>query len=290
MSEATQKLIFTPNRLSDGSASPYGLGWFSQQWLGVDYYWHYGQTQGESGIFIKIPSRNLTLAVITNSIRLSVPFQLGDGDLFMSPVGQLLFKYIVNHDTDFKAIDYRLPVNVIEPKITRDDKYREFYNKEMIVQATLSISHGDTARARELYRLYARVNFKKGKQIAKGIIAEIKDAGIDESLSKDFNLTEPTKIRIDGAGENCSADFSSWCDYGWIEDSTGKIVWQMQGQPATHAGGAIKNQRVQAEFTLPAGAYKLKYKSDSGHAFNNWDSLPPDDFFWGIILYKDDGQ
>jgi hypothetical protein len=30
----------------------------------------------------------------------------------------------------------------------------------------------------------------------------------------------------------------------------------------------------------------LRYKSDWGHAYGNWDSLPPDQFFWGIVVYK----
>jgi hypothetical protein len=60
----------------------------------------------------------------------------------------------------------------------------------------------------------------------------------------------------------------------------------MPGHTASPAGGAIKNQRVDTIIDLPAGSYKLRYTSDSGHAYNDWDSLPPDDFFWGIILFE----
>lgn len=76
-----------------------------------------------------------------------------------------------------------------------------------------------------------------------------------------------------------------------------------EGEPGTHyqyngyrfgkltpiiekAGGALKNQKIDQEITLPAGSYFLRYKSDAGHAYNNWDSPPPDNFFWGIILYN----
>jgi len=54
----------------------------------------------------------------------------------------------------------------------------------------------------------------------------------------------------------------------------------MQNQPAGPAGGAWKNQMVTQVIELPAGHYRLRYKSDSGHAFNYWDSLPTDNFFW----------
>ena len=86
----TQHAIFTPNRNSKGVATPYGLGWFTQQFQGIDYYWHYGQTQGESALFVKVPSKHLTMAVMANTDKLSQPFPLGDGDLFTSPVGQKL--------------------------------------------------------------------------------------------------------------------------------------------------------------------------------------------------------
>lgn len=286
LNAATQQQVFTPDRLKDGTTSPYGLGWFVQRYDGVDYYWHYGQTRGESGIFVKVPSHHLTLAVLTNSIRLSAPFPLGDGDLFMSPVGQLLFRYVINKDKPFESIDYRLPAADITKKIKKQTAYRDFYNKELIVQATMRNSRGDLADARKLYGVYAEVNFTHEKKSQRDTIAAIINAGIDQALSKTFTLDSPLTVHAYGAGENCSADYSSWCDYGWIEDSAGKVVWQMQGQKATPAGGAIKNQCVGATVSLPAGTYTLKYKSDSGHAYDNWDSLPPDEFFWGIVLTK----
>jgi hypothetical protein len=99
-------------------------------------------------------------------------------------------------------------------------------------------------------------------------------------------LKSKTKLRVYGVGEDCSGNHNSWCDYGWIEDAAGKVVWEMPGHPVASAGGAAKNQRVDAVIELPAGGYKLRYKSDWGHAYGNWDSLPPDQFFWGIVLYK----
>jgi CubicO group peptidase (beta-lactamase class C family) len=262
VSEHTQEKIYTPNRLKNGSISPYGLGWFSQQYKGVDFYWHYGQMNGEGALFIKVPSRRWTMVVLTNFVEMSQPFQLGDGDLFMSPVGQLFYKYCIGDDADL-------------------------YNKKLITQATMDIISGDTAKAQELYKTYASRNFKK--TIAKpggAIIASIEHAGVRHTYTKAFTLTKPTKVRIIGIGEDCSPDGSSWCDYGWIEDKSGKMIWQMQQQPKTSAGGAVKNQQVDQEVSLPAGEYILKYKSDDGHAYGNWDSLPPDDFRWGITVYE----
>jgi len=261
---ALQKQVFTPNRTKGGTITPYGLGWFVQQYHGVDFYWHYGQTPGESALFVKVPVLGLTLAVMCNTDKLSQPFQLGDGDLFMSPVAQLFYHCFILKDG--------------QPP-------HDLYNKELIDGATMALLNGDSLKARNLYTRYKEHNPVNGPAMPAGkVIAGIRDVGINQELSRSFVLSRPATLRIYGVGENCSEDGSSWCDYGWITDHTGKIVWQMQGQPATHAGGALKNQRVDREITLPAGSYTLHYKSDAGHAYNSWDSLPPDLFFWGILV------
>lgn len=284
---STQKEIFTPNHLNNGDLTPYGLGWFIQTYRGIDFYWHYGQTQGESGLFIKVPSLKMTLVVLTNIDKLSQPFPMADGDLFMSPVAQLFYKYCINKDPNLLLLNYHNPSQVILEKLKTADPYKEFHNKELITQATMSIVSGDTVKAKQLYEIYAGLNFSHTETLPDAeIIADIQNAGINKEFTKSFTLSKPTRIRVYGVGENCSADFSSWCDYGWIEDLSGKMIWQMQGQTARHAGGALKNQKVDQEITLPAGSYLLRYKSDSGHAYNNWDSTPPDHFFWGIILYN----
>ena len=283
-----QKEIFTPNRTKKGTVTPYGLGWFVQTYQGTDYDWHYGQTDGESGLFVKVPSLKLTLAVLSNTDKLSQPFSLGDGDLFTSPVGQLLFKYYINKDSRFVTINYHLPVEFIRKKLiaSKGSLYKDFYNKELVAQAAMSIVKGDTARALAFYELYADLNFTKTESPTGKEIVSLQNVGINQDLTRSFILEKPTQVRIYGVGENCSGDYSSWCDYGLIEDSTGKMIWQMQGQKAVHAGGTVRNQRVETVITLPAGTYKLRYKSDGGHAFNNWDSAPPEGFFWGIILFE----
>lgn len=151
----------------------------------------------------------------------------------------------------------------------------------------MGLINGDTIKAKQFYEIYASLNFNHMDTLPAGeIIAAIQNAGINQDLIKKFTLSKPERLRVYGVGENCSGDFSSWCDHGWIEDSSGKTIWQMQGQSAKHAGGALKNQKIDQEITLPAGSYFLRYKSDAGHAYNNWDSPPPHNFFWGIILYN----
>jgi CubicO group peptidase (beta-lactamase class C family) len=286
--EATQQQAFTPHHTTNGKLTPYGLGWFVQSYNGTDFYWHYGQTKGESGLFVKVPSLDLTLVVLTNSIYLSNPFPLGDGDLFASPIGQLFYKFFIDKGKTLSLISFAAPADQIRKAIQHtSNRNKGFYNQEIITQAIIDHVKGDYASAKNLYRLYAQLNFKSSPEDPRQkIIASIDSAGINQVASKDFILTSETNVKITGVGENCSPDGKSWCDYGWIENSLGEIVWEMQSQPSLPAGGAIKNQRVEAAITLPAGRYSLKYKSDWGHAYDNWDALPPDGFRWGIRITR----
>ncbi|HEV2354397.1 MAG TPA: serine hydrolase domain-containing protein [Puia sp.] len=267
VSGTTWGQIFTANRTSDGKLTPYGLGWFVENYRGTDFCWHYGQSSpGESGLFIKVPARKLTVAVLANTDKLSTPFPLADGDLFMSPVGQLVYRCFIANGPAGK----------------------DFNNKELIVRASIDEVHGDTAGAQQLYEEYGRENFAGLPPVAPPgkELAGFRNVRIDQDLSKPFRLKRRTSLRVYGVGEDCSGDHRNWCDFGWIEDAQGKIVWQMPGQPVEPAGGAPKNQRVDAAVNLPRGRYTLRYRSDWGHAYGSWDSLPPDQFFWGIIVYK----
>lgn len=140
----TQAAIFRPNRTTSGQVTPYGLGWYTQTYQGLEFYWHYEQTQGESGLLVKVPSLKLSFVVLANTDKLSQPFPLGDGDLFTSPLCQLLYKYCLKVDNQFIRIDYHLPLKTIEGQLTLASRSadKDFYNKELITQATLSIIKG----------------------------------------------------------------------------------------------------------------------------------------------------
>ena len=90
-------------------------------------------------------------------------------------------------------------------------------------------------------------------------------------------------MRIFAIGEGQGSEMF---DYGWIEDDKGSRVWEMKEPQTTHAGGAGKNRKVDVQINLPAGNYKLRYKTDDSHSFDHWNALPPDINFWGITVYK----
>jgi hypothetical protein len=76
-------------------------------------------------------------------------------------------------------------------------------------------------------------------------------------------------------------------DYGGIEDlSFGKLIWSMTRDRTLPTGGGAMNRQATNRIDLRAGAYRLHYRTDWGHSFENWDGLPPDNLFWGIALYS----
>ncbi len=290
LSKQTQTTVFTPTITSTNEVSPYGLGWFVEKYKGVDFYWHYGQTKAESALFVKVPSLKLSLVVLANTDKLSQPFALGDGDLLLSPVGQLFYKSFVNDDSSLLNIDYSASnesiIQTLAKRKTSSSTYDDFYNKEVITNASM-YRFSNPQKSKELYKLYYELN--KGNRPAftsQPVLAEIAQVEANQDLAKEFRLTKATKVRVYAVGENCSFDCSEWCDYGWIENIDNQTtIWGMNGKPCKPAGGANKNQFVTTVIDLPEGNYRLHYKSDYAHSYNNWDALPPTHSFYGIAVY-----
>ena len=118
----------------------------------------------------------------------------------------------------------------------------------------------------------------------KKILAKLIKVGDDEYLRKDFYLNKPSSVRIYCLGEG---DLNGMYDYGWIKNmDTGQIVWKMRYSHTVHAGGADKNRLINTVITLPAGHYRVFYRSDGSHSYRRWNAPAPyDERNWGITLY-----
>src|SRR6185503_2407202 len=154
--------------------------------------------------------------------------------------------------------------------------------KELISRTRIFSSVGKTDDASRLFQVYGQMYLKKLPEdlLKKTAIAEIIRVKDDEDKTVEFSLPRTQSVRIFAIGEGQSG---AMFDYGWIESvESGKPVWEMKVLSTEPAGGAGKNRKVDTVITLPAGKYKLRYKSDDSHSFDNWNSLPPEINFWGI--------
>jgi len=68
ITKATQDEAWTPFVSNGGARLPYGFGWFVEDYHGVRLIWHTGNWgTGFSGIYVKVPEKNLTLVMYSNS-------------------------------------------------------------------------------------------------------------------------------------------------------------------------------------------------------------------------------
>ncbi len=66
VSADSQKLMWTPNNLSDGKATRYGLGWIATEYRGAKLLTHGGSTSGFSAVIQKYVDSGVTIIILTN--------------------------------------------------------------------------------------------------------------------------------------------------------------------------------------------------------------------------------
>ncbi len=291
LTKETQQLAFTPTRSTKGEELPYGLGWFTTNYKGTKLLWHYGYWTGNSSFILKVPERNMTFIIMANSDNLSRPTDLGSGDALSSPVGMAFLKTFIfpeKFGETLPEISWNSPAAELKNqlKVISEKPYADLYRTDLVSKVRIHQSVGRATEATQLMRLYGELFSKPlpGDLAALPVIAQIVQVLDNEDKTVAFNLTGSQEVRIFAVGEGQAGEMF---DYGWIENAdTGTPVWRMEEPRTTHAGGAGKNRKVDQVITLPAGNYKLRYKTDDSHAFDHWNSLPPDINFWGIAIYK----
>ena len=291
LTKETQQLAFTPTVSTKGEPLPYGLGWFTQNYKGMKMLWHYGYWTGNSSFILKVPEQNITFIIMANSDNLSRPTDLGSGDALSSPVGMAFLKTFIfpeKFGESISEVNWNAPVTELKSQLNAvtEKPYADLYRKDLVSKFRIYQSVGRATDAGQLMRTYGQLYSKPMPTdlVKLPVIAQIVQVLDNEDKSEAFSLSSSQDVRIFAIGEGQAGEMF---DYGWIEDvSKGSRVWEMQEPKTAHAGGAGKNRKVDVVITLPAGNYKLRYKTDDSHAFEHWNSLPPDINFWGIAVYK----
>ena len=291
LTKETQQLAFTPAVSTRGESLPYGLGWFTQNYKGTKLLWHYGYWTGNSSFILKVPEQNITFIIMANSDNLSRPTDLGSGNALSSPVGLAFLKTFIfpeKFGESIPEISWNAPVTELKNQLNAiaAKPYADVYRTDMLTKFRIYESVGRATDAVQLTKMYGELYSKPMPDdlVKRQVIAQIVQVLDNEDKSLAFSLASSQDVRIFAIGESQGGDM---VDYGWIEDvDKGSRVWEMQEARTAHAGGAGKNRKVDVQITLPAGSYKLRYKSDDSHAFDHWNSLPPDINFWGIAVYK----
>lgn len=291
VTKETQQLAFTPTVSTKGDALPYGLGWFTQNYKGTKMIWHYGYWTANSSFILRVPEQNITFIIMANTDNLSRPTDLGSGDALSSPVGMAFLKTFIfpeKFGEPLPEINWNAPLPELQDQLKpiAGKPYADIYTKDLITKFRIYQSVGQPTEAARLMQTYGKLYSKSlPEDLAKmPVVAQIVQVLDNEDKTVAFSLPSRQEVRIFAIGEGQAGQMF---DYGWIENTDkGVPVWEMQESKTTHAGGAGKNRQLDLVMTLEAGNYKLRYKSDDSHAFDHWNSLPPDINFWGIAIYK----
>ena len=291
LTKETQQLAFTPAVSTKGESLPYGLGWFTQNYKGTKMLWHYGYWTGNSSFILKVPEQNITFIIMANSDNLSRPTDLGSGDALSSAIAMAFLRTFIfpeKFGENIPDISWNAPVTEVKNQLSAvaSKPYADLYRKELVTRVRIYQSVGRATEVAPLMKMYGEIYSKPmpADLVKLPVIAQIIQVLDNEDKSLAFTLAKSQEVRIFAIGEGQGGEMF---DYGWIEDvDKGSRVWEMQESRTTHAGGAGKNRKIDAVITLPAGNYKLRYKTDDSHSFDHWNSLPPDINFWGVAVYK----
>jgi CubicO group peptidase (beta-lactamase class C family) len=76
LTAASRAQMWTPAKLNDGAAHPYGFGWFLEPWQGHANIGHSGSTAGFSASLQRFPEAGLTVILLTNSDEFDIATRL----------------------------------------------------------------------------------------------------------------------------------------------------------------------------------------------------------------------
>jgi CubicO group peptidase (beta-lactamase class C family) len=292
-------LAFTAQELSSGDPPVYGLGWFVQEFQGTKLVWAFGY-DSFTHLYVKFVDQGYTLIILTNSTALGDYVWTREPSVMRCPAALAFYKLFIRDMGLDDQVDWNADEAAIALQLqaARDAGTLELAKQELLDRYLTYQISGRTAAAQELIATYTR-SFAAAappafttqpplvqiERVGNGAYA-IVDFGTYTIV--EFTLAQDTSVDIYAVGEYWRGKMA---DYGGIEDvSSGELIWEMTPERALPAGGCVVNRQETDRIDLPAGTYRLHYRTTLGHSFDNWVCLPPDNLFWGIALYPVGGE
>ena len=100
VSAGARSRMFEPTRSTSGAVLPYGLGWFTQTYLGERIVWHYGQDDDCGSLLMYLPARHLGLVVLMSSAAASDASRLLDGNVARSPIALAFVEHVLGRGAE----------------------------------------------------------------------------------------------------------------------------------------------------------------------------------------------
>lgn len=214
----------------------------------------------------------------------NISWGLGWG-IFNSTYGKAIFH--TGHNPGF----HHYTVNFLEKEIglILMSNSENFPN---VVHNLANVCIGDTCSPFKWigYNVYNDMFGKEKHKFAdKKILAEITNVVNDETIEVDFSIEEDKEVIVYAIAESTHLIKElplSMFDYALIVDEENREIWKINVNETEHAGGSLKNRVSEKRIHLKKGNYKLKYFSDNGHAYNNWNDTPPEIPLYGVQIFE----
>lgn len=165
---ATREQMLSPQvaTISGRTDLHYGLGWYVQEFEGVQLIWHTGRwPPSTSALYLKAPEHNLTFVILANTDNLTVPFPgIGFGDLSRSLPMLVFFRqflFPLQSSVELPDVDWFETSQgelVAELRAHQDERVMRLVERELWSTRQAMASSGQTERA-ELLRLAAVTAF-----------------------------------------------------------------------------------------------------------------------------------
>ncbi|HYE59245.1 MAG TPA: two-component regulator propeller domain-containing protein [Rhodothermales bacterium] len=110
-------------------------------------------------------------------------------------------------------------------------------------------------------------------------LAAVVQPGNNQDRTVPFRLTRPSPVLIVSTGD---MDDANQFDYSWIEDARGRKVWEARFDTSVWMPPNEWTRLFVASRTLPAGTYRLRYRSDNVESPEKWSNKPERDDLWGV--------
>jgi hypothetical protein len=150
ISQTRYKEMTSPYINSQGKTMPYGFGWMSQTFHGLQLHWVYGEGRADSALLLRVPARHLTFIMLANSADPSSAARLHDGDVLRSPVALAFLKHFVLPPQERSVIvDFDADISTIKREISgEENKSNPLKFDELIAQAECRYYMADLLHAK----------------------------------------------------------------------------------------------------------------------------------------------
>jgi CubicO group peptidase (beta-lactamase class C family) len=119
MHAASAAEMMAPFRLSRGMASPYGLGWFSEQWNGMKLNWVYGLGPSYASFLLHVPSERMTFVFFANNDAPTAALRLNYGDALQFPPAAWVLQNFTAAGKAIPGIDPTADMHSLESRVRR---------------------------------------------------------------------------------------------------------------------------------------------------------------------------